>query len=173
MADVTLPTELLLHMEWADALMWRAVLGTPAALADQDMRVRVHHIHAVQQAYLQIWRGEPVRVSEVESFDNMNDIMRWAATFYHPAREFFGGLRDADLRREVRIPWADELVKRFGVARPATLAQTLQQVAMHSTHHRGQVYMHLRQLGAEPPLTDLIMWIWSGQPAAEWMEVAR
>jgi len=42
------------------------------------------------------------------------------------------------------------------------------QVAMHSSHHRGQVARRLRELGVESPLTDYIAWIWMSRPVADW-----
>ena len=72
------------------------------------------------------------------------------------------------LQRQVHFPWSQQLVERWGVAQPATLTETILQVALHSTYHRGQVNTRLRELGAEPPLTDFIAWIWMGRPAAEW-----
>jgi uncharacterized damage-inducible protein DinB len=39
---------------------------------------------------------------------------------------------------------------------------------MHSHYHRGQNATRLRELGGDPPGTDLITWIWKGRPAASW-----
>jgi uncharacterized damage-inducible protein DinB len=33
------------------------------------------------------------------------------------------------------------------------------QVILHSEHHRGQVAMRLRALGAKPPVLDYIVWV--------------
>jgi hypothetical protein len=44
--------ELYAHQEWADAEHWRAFEAYPAALADQALRERLHHIHLVQSAFL-------------------------------------------------------------------------------------------------------------------------
>jgi len=49
-----------------------------------------------------------------------------------------------------------------------TMRETMHQVVLHSTYHRGQVAAYLRTLGGEPPLTDYIAWLWAGRPAAEW-----
>ena len=49
--------QLCAHMEWADALMWKSVLASPLAPTSLDLRERIHHIHMVQHAYLQIWRN--------------------------------------------------------------------------------------------------------------------
>ena len=75
---------------------------------------------------------------------------------------------DASLAGPVTLPWADELVKRFGSAAPATLAETILQVAMHTAYHRGQIATRLRELGGEPQSTDFIMWIWMRRPEADW-----
>jgi uncharacterized damage-inducible protein DinB len=68
----------------------------------------------------------------------------------------------------VQLPWADRLVERFGQALPATWSETVLQVNLHTTYHRGQVTSRLRALGSEPPLTDFIAWIWMGRPAPGW-----
>jgi uncharacterized damage-inducible protein DinB len=39
---------------------------------------------------------------------------------------------------------------------------------MHSQHHRGQNATRLRELGGEPPMTDLIVWYWKGRPGPRW-----
>lgn len=70
-----------------------------------------------------------------------------------------------DWGREVRFPWADQLVARFGAAQPATLSESVLQVALHSTYHRGQINARLRELGGDPPLVDFIVWIWRGRPS--------
>ena len=58
-SDDLLP--LLRHMEWADALVWRAVLALPApAAADPALPARLFHVHIVQRAFLAIWRGAPL-----------------------------------------------------------------------------------------------------------------
>ena len=41
-------------------------------------------------------------------------------------------------------------------------------MAMHSQYHRGQNAMILRELGGEPPTTDLIVWHWKGRPDPDW-----
>ena len=50
-----------------------------------------------------------------------------------------------------------------------TVTEALTQCAMHSHYHRGQNATRLRELGGEPPLTDLIGWYWKGRPAPVWM----
>jgi uncharacterized damage-inducible protein DinB len=159
---------LLGHMEWADSIVWSSVLGCASAAGSGELRTRLHHVHNVQHVYLQIWRGEPIQARDAGESNGLPEIARWAADIHAEIRRFEATLNDADLGRELRFPWEETLRQHFGVARPATLAQMIQQVAMHTAHHRGQLLLQLRGFGSEPPLVDFIAWIWMGQPNADW-----
>ena len=164
--DLAACKALLGHAEWADALVWKAV----AALGGEDaeLRAKLHHLHAVQWAYLHIWRGEPIRPRESSSFPGLPAIRDWAREYYTELPSYLVTVREATLTREVPFPWADGLVKRFGRVGPATWAESVLQVAMHSSYHRGQVARRLRELGGEPPLSDYIAWVWQCRPEADW-----
>ena len=157
---------LLGHAEWADALIWKAV----AALGGEDaeLREKLHHLHMVQWAYLHIWRAEAIKPRELGAFATSGAIQAWAREYYHELLSYLLTVRDGDLRRDVRFPWADHLGQRFGRAEPTTWAESVLQIAMHSSYHRGQVARRLRELGGEPPLTDFIAWIWMKRPGADW-----
>jgi uncharacterized damage-inducible protein DinB len=159
---------LLGHAEWADALVWKSVLALPHE--DAELHAKLHHLHAVQWAYLHIWREEAIRPREPGSFATLRTLGGWAREYYRELPACLGGLDEDDVSRDVRFPWADKLVQRFGHARPATWAESVLQVALHSSYHRGQVALRLRAIGAEPPLTDFVAWIWMASPAADWGE---
>jgi uncharacterized damage-inducible protein DinB len=55
-----------------------------------------------------------------------------------------------------------------GSALRLTVTEALTQCAMHSHYHRGQNATRLRELGGEPPATDLSVWYWRGRLAADW-----
>jgi uncharacterized damage-inducible protein DinB len=160
---------LLLHMEWADALVWRAVLGAPGG--DDSMPGRLHHFHSTQWAYLQVLEGRPLDVPELGSFPDLKGLGRWARRFYSELPGYRDSLDESRLRRRVEFPWAAQLVERFGSPGFATAGECLLQLAMHTSHHRGQVATRLREGGAEPPLTDFIAWIWMNRPAPDWSPV--
>ncbi|HEV2148506.1 MAG TPA: DinB family protein [Longimicrobiaceae bacterium] len=162
--------ELVRHMEWADALVWRAVLAHPAAHADAPTRERLHHVHMVQWVYLQIWRGEPVAVPEASALPDLRAIRAWGRDFHAEASRFLDSLEDPALRRRIEFPWAPQLAERFGSAETATLAETLLQVTSHSAYHRGQINARLREIGGEPPLADFVAWIWMRRPGPPWDE---
>ena len=64
----------------------------------------------------------------------------------------------------------EELVEAPWFTPPAKISvrQALTQAAMHSHYHRGQNATRLRELGGVPPMTDFIVWLRKGQPAAQW-----
>jgi uncharacterized damage-inducible protein DinB len=86
-------------------------------------------------------------VSECSDVDSLRK--KWAE---QEARllAFVGKLTQEDLNRVIEY----ETLK-FGVYRNP-LWQSMQHVVNHGTYHRGQVTTLLRQLGAQPILTDLM-----------------
>jgi uncharacterized damage-inducible protein DinB len=159
---------LMRHMEWADASVWRTVLTLPEAGQDRRMLDLFHHVHLVQQLYLQLWRGEQPTLTRAEDFADLRAIAEWARPYYADVRSFLQGLRQEDLAREVTFPWADEVARRYGSAGPARLSETILQVVLHSGHHRAQIATRVRELGGESPTTDFIAWIWMQRPDAAW-----
>jgi uncharacterized damage-inducible protein DinB len=158
---------LLGHCEWADAQVWAPVLAL--AEPDAEIRERMHHLHLVQWTYLQIWRGGPVKASGLDEFPTASALRAWAREYYRELTSYLGTVGVAVVTEVVRFPWANRLSERFfGKAKPVTWSDSVLQVAMHSAHHRGQVVRRLRQLGAEPPLTDFIGWVWQERPVAQW-----
>jgi uncharacterized damage-inducible protein DinB len=157
---------LLGHAEWADALVWKTVQAS--GQDDPELRAKLHHLHMVQWAYLHIWRGEHVRPREPGSFPTLAAMRTWAQQYYLELPAYLATVADGDTAREVRFPWADQLVRRFGQAKAATWAESVLQVGMHSSYHRGQIARRMRELGAEAPLTDFVAWIWMGRPVADW-----
>ena len=158
--------ELYDHMRWADAVVWRAVLAHAPAGDDARLRDLLAHLHMVQHSFLSIWRGE---TPQWRDFERLADVAQWGGAYHEAVQSHFAALDDAALERTVVLPWAERLTKRFGrTPQPTTLRETMLQVPMHSTYHRGQVNARLRELGGEPPLVDYIAWLWMGKPAAEW-----
>jgi uncharacterized damage-inducible protein DinB len=158
-------------MEWADALIWEAVLQVPALQADHELRGRLYHLHATQWSYLQIWRGEPLNLREPSSFPDLRSVCGWARGYYMELAGFTETLRTAALDRAVEFPWAKHIGERFGRVGPTTLGETILQIAHHTTHHRGQVATRVRQGEGEPPPMDFIAWVWMEKPAPRWPDL--
>lgn len=160
------------HMEWADARISKAVGSlAPDRAAGSDLRERLFHLHLVQQLYLSMWRQAPVAaLPELADYPDLAAVRRWAQSFYQGARAVLEGASAARLEEVVVVPFSERAVPPGRALTHATLAETVLQVALHTTHHRGQLATRVRELGGAPPTVDLVLWIWTGRPAAEWPE---
>jgi uncharacterized damage-inducible protein DinB len=125
-------------------------------------------MHVVQWVYLQMWRAEPLNVPPEDRFEDLGDVLAWARPYYAEARSFLHHADENTLSHTLDIPWAEEVVKRFGTVGPVTLAESMLQVVLHTTYHRAQVATRIRELGGEPPLTDFVAWAWKDRPEARW-----
>jgi uncharacterized damage-inducible protein DinB len=160
--------DLYQHMEWADTFVWRAVLKSEAALADQKLRDYFYHLHLVQHAWLRAWRGETSDVP-FPTFDDAESVREWGRSYYD---EIFGCLErmtDEEIAKPMQLPWAELVEKQIGRApAAAAVGETMLQVALHSLYHRGQINARLREVGGEPPTVDYLVWIWLERPRANW-----
>ncbi|MGE5361285.1 MAG: DinB family protein [Bacteroidales bacterium] len=163
---------LFAHMAWADAATWRTVAASEAARGDKALRDRLYHLHLVQHAFLTVWQGVPLAPRTADSFD-APQLLQFAREYHGALARFLDSLDPARFDDPMPMPWANRAAERMGrpSAAATTIGETMIQVASHSTHHRGQVATHLRQLGVDPPLTDFIAWTWLGKPAPDWPAV--
>lgn len=171
MLNITTLNDLFRHMEWADAVVWSVALASPDASNDGKLRDYLLHLHLVQRVFLKVWRGEAVEgtAPEFPEFNDAKSLMNWARAYYSEAVEQTSGLSEDELNQAMPLPWSSMVEQRLG--RPAemtTKGETALQVALHTTHHRGQVNARLREIGVEPPLVDYIVWLWLGRPAPQW-----
>jgi uncharacterized damage-inducible protein DinB len=153
--------ELFAHQAWADAEHWRALDAFPAALEDNTIAKRLHHLHFVQRAFLSVWRGEPFQKTSLKDFPSMA-ALRDHARRYHKDVAVFLPTAGPRLEEPVLIPWIQDPPCRV------TLRQSMLQAVMHSHYHRAQNATRLRERGGTPPITDLIVWLWKGSPPPEW-----
>jgi uncharacterized damage-inducible protein DinB len=161
--------ELYRHMEWADALVWRAALRLDDAAMDDRLRTLLLHMHVVQRAFLSVWTGQSVTFPEETAFATFSSLRKWGQPYYAEVQRYFETLAAAQLEQSVVLPWIVEYEGDTGRHfETPTLAETAFQVTSHTTYHRGQVNTRLRELGVEPPLVDFIAWVWFGKPTADW-----
>ncbi len=159
------------HMQWADAQVWTAALSNADVADDAALRAKLSHTHGVQRAFLCVWQGVTVVRPPAEP-PGLRATFASARSYYEDLARFFEALGEDDLARPTVMPWARGFAEYLGrEPTVTTLAETLTQVAMHSTYHRGQVNTRLRELGVEPALTDYIAWLWFGKPEPAWPEL--
>ena len=143
---------------WAN----RRVMDAAAALTPEQFtkplgssfssaRDTLAHIYGAEWIWLERFQGRsPAGLPDVNQFANIASLReRWLE---HEARllNFVRGLTQADLDRVMEYK-----TLKFGVYRNP-LWQSMQHLINHGTYHRGQVTTLLRQLGAQPILTDLM-----------------
>ena len=156
MGLLTQTRQLLLYTLWADRVVpGRGPRGPPEALTREagvsfgSLLGTLIHILGSQRRWLARFTGQappaiPVRISRI----------------WWPGRRLVGDRRRdgvflASLTEDqltAEITWEDTEIG--AVTRP--LWQPVSHMVNHSTYHRGQVTSLLRQLGYQPPKTDLI-----------------
>lgn len=123
----------------------------PMGSSFSSVRDTLAHIYGAEWIWLERFQGRsPSALPRLDQFQDINSLReRWLE---HEQRllQFVGGLTQSDLDREMEYK-----TLRFGVYRNP-LWQSMLHLVNHGTYHRGQVTTLLRQLGAEPLLTDLM-----------------
>src|SRR5262245_30003878 len=127
--------ELYRHMEWADALVWRAVIASADASQDQKLRDYFYHLHLVQHAWLRAWQSESADMS-FPKFDDTRAVLVWGKAYYD---EIFGHLEqltDDRLAGVMRLPWAEIVEREIGrKPEPVSTGETVLQIPLHSLYH--------------------------------------
>ena len=141
----------------------------PEAAALEAMRERLLHLHLVQHAFLALWKGAPLTAFPTpDQFPTLTALQAYGRQVYEAGREVVAATEAAAFAAPLAVPHSAHFVPPGGSVTHATRGETVLQVWSHTTHHRGQLALQIRQLGSEPPLVDYIVWIWLGRPAAEW-----
>ena len=155
--------ELFAHQEWADSIVWSAIDRNDAAKSDTRIRDLLAHMHGTQHAFYAVWTKGELNYRAASSFASLDELLQYAHAFHSRVHDFVASVTDID--RPAVMPWARRFRKD---AVDTTMRDTLMQLPMHSTYHRGQINARLREVGGEPPLTDYIGWIWMARPAPQW-----
>jgi uncharacterized damage-inducible protein DinB len=156
-------------MQWADAAVWQAILKTAEAESDVEIKNKFFHLHMVQHAYLCLWEKLPLKMPDIAEFKDLPSVADWGRGFYEKIYNYLESLDEKSFDYPLEIPWIKFFEDKIGkVPDSITINESLLQVALHSTYHRGQINSRLRQIGGEPPLVDYIFWILQSRPGAEW-----
>jgi uncharacterized damage-inducible protein DinB len=154
------------YTEWANDL----AMGAADELPDEDLRrdVRISHqsifgtlahMAGAEWIWLERWNGRSPAKAEAWSMwtpESCGDLAtlndRWSEVV--DARAQFISQLDED-RLIAELPF------RLLSGDPSSmrLVDQMQHVANHATMHRGQIVGMIRQLGIEPPSTDLLFYL--------------
>jgi len=150
--------DLLLYMLWADRTTLRAVrevspehLRRDAGISFGSLFGTMVHILGSQRRWLARFSGHaPARIPTQDDFP---DLLSWIHSWEETASEveaFLAALTDEQLAAP--LSWVDS--EGATVTRP--LWQPVVHLVNHTSYHRGQIVSLLRQMGYQPPSTDLI-----------------
>lgn len=161
--------DVFLHMKWADAKIWTAVLESNTAKSDDDILKMLHHIHETQHAFLSAWLNGTFKRQKFETFNTVSDLAAWGEGFHVSVQPFLKRITDETIGKHITLPWAHYFTSALGrEPGPTTIRETVHQLPSHSMHHRGQVARRLRELDITPPLTDYIVWVMGDRPVISW-----
>ncbi|HVE69798.1 MAG TPA: DinB family protein [Thermoanaerobaculia bacterium] len=145
--------DLFSYTEWANDEVIAAIRPMP----DEQyafVRDTLAHIIFAEWVWLRRWKGEsptapPAWAEHAPPLDALVDHLHDVEA---ERRALLDSLSDDDLERDVayRSLKGDPFTNGLG--------HQMQHVVNHSTYHRGQVVMKIRQMGIQPPSTDLIVW---------------
>lgn len=158
--DLETIRELFGYNRWANARSLEAASKvSPADFTKEvggsfaSLRGTLAHMYGAEWIWLERWRGtSPASLPFSLDFPDVETIRtRWREV-EREQREFLDFL-DAD-----RLAQVISYVNLKGESFAYPLGRMLQHVVNHSTYHRGQIATLLRQLGATPLSTDLLLY---------------
>jgi uncharacterized damage-inducible protein DinB len=159
--------ELFAYHRWANARMLEAAGMLSAEDFARDLgsgfpsvRATLAHLLSADWIWLERWRGtSPIAGPDWDTGSHAALTVRWGEV-ERDQRAFLDGLLEADLDQVVSYRALN------GAPFSNPLGELCRHVVNHGTHHRGQVATLLRQLGAKPPQTDLILYYRERGPRA-------
>jgi uncharacterized damage-inducible protein DinB len=154
------------YTEWANELAMEAAAKLPNDQLRRDFGIShksifgtLLHMAGAEWIWLERWNGRSPAKAEAwsqwttESCADLPTLKeRWNGVV-HNRNRYVSQLTDSSL--------ADELAFKLLSGDPSSmrLVHQMQHVVNHSTMHRGQVVGMIRQLGIEPPSTDLLFYV--------------
>ena len=154
------------YTEWANDLSMKATVQ----LTDEDLRRdfgishrsifgTLLHMAGAEWIWLERWHGRSPSKEEAwprwseESIADLEQLKeRWDGVVAQ-RRRFVSELDESSLLDELHFRLLN------GDAGSMRLSHQMQHVVNHATMHRGQVVGMIRQLGNEPPATDLLFYV--------------
>jgi uncharacterized damage-inducible protein DinB len=158
--DLETIRELYEYNFWANARSLQAASTVPPADFTKELggsfaslRGTLAHMYGAEWIWLERWRGtSPGKLPFALDFADVETIRSRWQELEQEQKEFLNSLDRSRLSEVVSY------VNLKGETFAYPLGRMLQHVVNHSTYHRGQIATLLRQLGATPLSTDLLLY---------------
>lgn len=157
--------KLLNHLLWADEAIWETVLSNPRASEDLYVKNTLFHSGMTIDAFCYVWNNEEFIIPKNESYSQIEQIKKYSDSAHEKLEIISKDLDKIELYKIIDVPWSKYFEDSSGKqADQTTMLDSIVQVIMHTTYHRGQINKRLRELEISPPLVDYITWLWAGKP---------
>ncbi len=151
-------TELFDYNLWANNRLFEAAAKLPGEQYHRDVKAShggIHgtlaHIVGAQKVWLERWvSGQPDPILKGEDVSSLLELIGIWEKVSSETASFLAGLTDGKLQESFTITTSTG--KQF----THTFQQMMQHLVNHSSSHRGQVIVLMRQFGVRPPSIDLI-----------------
>ena|SRR5215213_2753123 len=158
--------QLFTYTEWANDLAMEAAAKLPGESLRRDVGIShksifgtLVHMAGAEWIWVERWHGRSPTKAEAwsrwstESCGDLNTLKECWTELVNHRTQFVTELDESRLGAE--LPF--KLLSGDPSSMP--LINQMQHVVNHATLHRGQVVGMIRQLGIEPPATDLIFYL--------------
>jgi uncharacterized damage-inducible protein DinB len=119
----------------------------------RSVRDTLAHICGAEWLWLERWHGRSHNsIPPASDFPNLESLCRRWDEIERNLLDYIASLTPEDIQRVIQYKTTQ------GVPQAAPPWQMLQHLVNHGSYHRGQVATMLRELGAKPIATDLILY---------------
>jgi len=157
---------------WANNRVLRAASALSGEAFTRDLggsfrsvRDTLIHIIGGEWIWVAYWRTPPRRPAELTSLRTRRDSLFNPQAFPNVSQVRLKWSEIEKAQTEFVDQVTDELLERMLPFRTTQvrLAHLMQHLANHSTYHRGQVALMMRQLASEPAATDFHVFLTEGR----------
>jgi uncharacterized damage-inducible protein DinB len=164
--DLSEIRQLFDYTEWANDLALDAAVKLPddnlrrdVGISHQSIFGTLLHMAGAEWVWLERWHGRSPTKEEAwpnwttEACADLATLRRRWNDIVDRRTRYLAELDEAELTRDLSFRLLN------GDASTMRLVSQMQHVVNHATMHRGQVVGMIRQLGIDPPVTDLLAYL--------------
>jgi len=157
---------LFTYTEWANDIAMKAAVELSDESLRRDFGIShksffgtLLHMAGAEWIWLERWHGISPAKEEAwtrwseESCADLNELRERWNRVVDQRRKFVSEIDNSTLTEELHFKLLN------GDASSMRLSHQMQHVVNHATMHRGQVVGMIRQLGVQPPATDLLFYV--------------
>jgi uncharacterized damage-inducible protein DinB len=148
------------YTRWANATILKSVAPLSAEQFSRQLggsfpsvRETLVHIMGAEWIWLRRWKGmSPNALLPASEFPDLDSIKTRWREIEAEQTDFVGQVTDASLKEPLKYR------NLKGQSYEYPLGRAMQHLVNHGSYHRGQITNFLRQLGAQPVATDLLVY---------------